>query len=324
MNCHFPDLKSRRAAALILLAALTGSATVVSTPQAASLIDCSTVPLGTPADGATSCFSFTSPGGGFAGLFRDGAPGAEVGVIMMHGRGATPNSLVVREMRTTLANAGYATLSIQNPIPADANNNGTLTDFSDYVADVQGPNTVFPETFARISEAIAFMAGQSIERIVIGGFSLGSRLALAHVARGQQTGDLPIVGYIGVGINGNSIDPLNHLFTLDGIGVPVLDIYGDADPDAAPTAPSRLLAYGGNPDDYTQIALNCRVDIVGNDCHQLRGGLRGAEDRPFEIAVNDWASSFAPLISIHAPDDWSAIIPALGFVVWRLRRSARG
>ena len=319
-----PEFRPLRAAALVLLAQILFPLPVLAPGQAATLINCAAVPLGTPADGATSCYSFASPGGGFAGLYREGASGGGVGIIMMHGRGATPNSLVVREMRTTFANAGYATLSIQNPVPADANLNGSSTDFSDYVADVQGPDTVFPETYARIGEAIAFMASQSIERIVLGGMSLGSRLSLAHVARGQQPGDLPIIGYIGVGMNANSIDPLNHLFTLDEIDVPVLDIYGDNDPDAVPTAAARLAAYGGNLADYTQIELDCRDDIVGNDCHQLRGGLRGAEDTPFEIALNDWISGAAPLNSIHAPGDGSAILPALGFVAWRLRQRHKG
>jgi dienelactone hydrolase len=285
--------------------------------HAAVLVNCNTVPLNPAADAQTSCYDFNSPGGGFSGLYREGVPGAEVGIVMLHGRGNNPNGLVVREMRTTLANAGYATLSIQNPVPADANLNGDPTDFSDYVADVQGPDTVFPETYARISEAVAFMASQSIQKIAIAGMSLGSRLALAYVARGQQPGDLPVIGFIGVGMQGNSIDPLNQLTTLDEVFVPVLDIFGDVDPDAAATAAARIAAYGGAPGDYTQIALTCPPGIVGNDCHQLRGGLRGAEDRPFEIAVNAWMADLAPPVAASAPGGLAMLLPALAVAARR-------
>ena len=149
----------------------------------------------------------TSTGGSFGGLLLEGADSPRVGVILMHGLGGTPDSSVVLQMRYSLNNSGYTTLSIENPIPADANGNGVFTDFSDYTADVRfGANSVFPEMHERVQASLDYFETLGIEQAVIGGFSLGSRFATEFVARGQQSGDMPVAGLIGVGMYGNSID----------------------------------------------------------------------------------------------------------------------
>lgn len=287
-----------------LAALLLFPATGVSTPIGPGLssipteVPCGSVPLAQPADAATVCYSFDSPGGPFNGLLRSGAAGNDVGIVFLHGRGNTPNSKVVRQLRGSLANAGYTTLSIDNPVPLDTTQpggggpNGVATDFNDYVADVLGPNTVFPEAFARVRESIAFLAGKAINRIIVAGFSLGSRLATAHVARGQQPGDLPIIGLIGLGMRANSVDPLNAATTLDEVFVPVLDIFGDGDVPAAVTAFDRLNAYGGAPADYTQVILDCAASLSVQECHQFNG-LKGADDQPLETAVRLWVNDVA-------------------------------
>jgi len=267
----------------------------------ATVVPCAGVPLAQPADADTVCYSINAPDGPFNGLLRSGTPGVDTGVIFLHGRGNTPNSKVVRQLRGSLANAGFTTLSIENPVPLDTTQpggggpNGVATDFEDYVADVNGPNTVFPETFARVRESMALLAEQAINRIVVAGFSLGSRLATAHVARGQQAGDLPIIGLIGLGMRANSIDPLNAATTLDEVFVPVLDIFGDGDIPAVVTALDRLNAYGGQSTDYTQVILDCDDSLTVQECHQFNNGLKGADDRPLETAVRNWITDIAPV-----------------------------
>lgn len=204
---------------------------------------------------------------------------AKTGVVMYHGRGSTPTGSVVEEIRNTLFRAGYTTLSIENPLPASGK-----TDFTSYVTDV---DTVFVEAYARMRMAINYLQSLGVEQVVVAGFSLGSRFATAHVARGQID-ELPILGLIGVGMYGNSVDPLNVSETLDELTVPVLDIYGDADSKAVSSAAARLGAYAGLS--YSQTKLFC---LSGLNCHQLEG-LKGNDSLPLEITINAWMQAVAP------------------------------
>jgi len=244
----------------------------------------------------TESVTLSTSTGNFNGLLLEGASSPKVGVIMFHGRGGTPDSAVVRQMRTSLNINGYTTLSIENPIPTDYNSNGVATDFSDYVEDINsGANYVFPEAYMRMNASIDLLESQGVEQIIIAGFSLGSRLATAYAARGQISGNAPVVGLIGVGMYGTSLDPLNPVLTLDELSMPVLDIFGDYDFNAVNTATARKNAYGGMSSDYTQIELDCPDGLTVSDCHKLRGGLKGSETASFELAINSWISEVAPL-----------------------------
>ncbi len=210
---------------------------------------------------------------------------AKTGVVLYHGRGLSPTGPVVEEIRTSLNRAGYTTLSIDNPVPLNG-----LTDFTSYVNDIGIDNYVFPEAYARMRTAINYLQSLGVEQVVVAGFSLGSRLASAHVARGQDD-ELPILGLVGVGMYANSIEPLNVSTTLDEVSVPVLDLYGDADTNAAITASARLAAYNsGAGQDYTQNVIVC---ISGLNCHQLEG-LKGDGSMPLEVNVNAWMQAVAP------------------------------
>lgn len=278
-----------------------------------------------------SPITLSTAAGNFGGEFLAGAGSPKVGVILMHGRGLTPDSAVTRQLRNSLNNDGYSTLAIENPVPADYNGNGSQTDFFDYTQDVQsGANFVFPETYARIRAASSYLQSLGVEQVVLSGFSLGSRLVTAHVARGQQAGDLPIVGLLNVGMYGTSIDPLNVVLTLDEVTVPVLDIYGDKDTNAVNTAAARVAAYGGSPADYTQIVFEC-ADISPtysvNDCHKLRGNsLKDAYDRPLETQARLWIQAVAPLqASASVPEPATGVLMLLGFGVmgWYRRKALR-
>ena len=166
---------------------------------------------------------------------------------------------------------------------------------------------------------MTLLADQAVNRIVVAGFSLGSRLATAHVARGQQAGDLPIIGLIVLGMRANSIDPLNPGTTLDEVFVPVLDIFGDGDTPAALTALARVNAYGGAPADYTQIVLDCDAALSVQECHQFNNGLKGADDRPLETAVRNWITDIAP---IPEPDTLAILVLGLAGLGYARRRRA--
>jgi len=216
---------------------------------------------------------------------------SDTGVVMFHGRGSSPTGPIVTELSASLNRAGYTTLSIENPLPLNQQ-----VDFNSYVNDINADNYVFPETYARMRSAINYLESLGVKKVVVAGFSLGSRLSTAHVARGQIN-ELPVIGLIGIGMYGTSIDPLNLSFTLDEVNVPVLDLYGDADTNAVNTAPSRLSAYNtGTGVSYTQSVITC---INGLNCHQLEGN-KGDDSQKFEIAINSWMQSFAAASVITA------------------------
>ncbi len=211
---------------------------------------------------------------------------AKTGVVMFHGRGSSPRGPVVEELRASLNRAGYTTLSIENPIPSNGQ-----TDFNSYINEA---GVVFPEAYARMRAAINHLQSLGVEEVVIAGFSLGSRFASAHAARGQIN-ELPVLGLLGIGMYGTGIDPLNVSFTLDEVSVPVLDIYGDVDTNAAGTAANRLNAYNSGPGlSYTQLALTC---IAGTNCHQLEG-IKGNDSMPLEFNVSAWMQAVAPASTI--------------------------
>ncbi len=208
-------------------------------------------------------------GGTFNGILREGAGSPSVGVILLHGRGQNPDGNVVGPLRLSLNDLGYTTLSIALPVPADSNGNLVTTDFADYVADVQGVNYAFPELYARVHAAEAELQSHGVDRAVLIGFSLGSRMGAAFMARGGP-GVLPILGYAGVGLYANSIDPLDGGKTLDEIAVPVLDIYGSLDAPAVSGAAEKLAAYAsGLGSSFTQIVVPQVGPLPENDAHQF-------------------------------------------------------
>lgn len=262
--------------------------TLVIAPSLSSIANAETLTLNSVAEGGNS--------NAFAGLLLPGNGTPDVGVVLLHGRGADPDGPVVKELRQSLNAKGYTTLSIQEPIPAG----GTL--FQDYINDVTGPNFVFPETYARVRTAVNVLRARGVQKVVVLGFDMGSRLASAHVARGQMD-ELPIVGLVGVGMEATSIpyDPLNVSFTLDEVTVPVLDIYGDADTTAINTAPARLRVYNpGTGTSYTQVMVECADATIDCVNHEFFNGNTGMEyKRPsnpvLDNEVAKWMTTHAPL-----------------------------
>jgi len=210
----------------------------------------------------------------------------KTGVVLLHGRGGHPNTAVVRQLRNDLFHRGYVTLSIQEPVPAGyEEGSGEKPPFQEYIDDIDAGNNVFPELYARVRSALNYLQRRGVRRVVLIGFSMGSRMAVAHLANGRIN-EIPIVGLIGVGMYANSIVPLNVGLMIRHVDVPVLDIYGDADTHAATTALFRKESYeksGAGPN-IAQHVLVCGLSLTTNACHKLVG-LKGTSDARLETIV---------------------------------------
>jgi pimeloyl-ACP methyl ester carboxylesterase len=101
-----------------------------------------------------------------------GNPGgsARRGVIVLHGTGVHPDWGLIGGLRTGLADAGFATLSVQMPVLA---------------ADASGEAyaALFAEAGERIGAAIGFLHDRKVDRVAIVAHSMGASMADAYLAR---------------------------------------------------------------------------------------------------------------------------------------------
>jgi hypothetical protein len=92
------------------------------------------------------------------------------GVIVVHGAGVHPDWGLIGGLRTGLADAGFATLSVQMPVLA------ATAARDDYEA-------LLPEAGERIAAAIAFLKSHGIDRIALVSHSMGASMVNAYLAR---------------------------------------------------------------------------------------------------------------------------------------------
>ena len=249
---------------------------------------------GEPLTGFNLDSSDENGSGSFFVELLEGYSSPTVGVILMPGKCNATNGPVVQELRTSLNNAGYTTLSIDNPLTVAPR----LCALQDYVNEI---NAIMPEVYARIRTAINYMETLGVKNIVLAGFGLGSHFTAAHIARGQID-ELPIAAYVGIGMHATSTDPLNQSFTIDETSVPVLDLYGENDTKAINTDSLRKNNYGsGSGKTYTQINLKCASSLGSNECHKLIG-LKGNNTAELEANTLKWLMCYAPLGTAECTD----------------------
>ena len=137
------------------------------------------------------------------------------GVIVVHGLGVHPDWGLIGGVRTGLADAGFATLSVQMPVLE------STASRDDYVA-------LFPGAGERIAAAIAFLKSRGIERIAIVSHSMGASMVNAYLA-GADAARIDAWVPIGMLID-FSVAPRE----------PVLDVTADEDfPQVREAAPRR-------------------------------------------------------------------------------------
>jgi pimeloyl-ACP methyl ester carboxylesterase len=127
-------------------------------------------------------------------------------VIIAHGRGWGPDFELYGTLRTTLAEAGYSTLSIQLPVlPGTAK-------IGDYLP-------MFPDSSERFALAAQWLRAKGYGKVAIVSHSLGATMANQYLI---TTPEPAVDAWIFISI-------INGLEDMFRIKIPVLDVYGTLD-----------------------------------------------------------------------------------------------
>jgi dienelactone hydrolase len=163
-------------------------------------------------------------------------------VIVVHGLGVHPDWALIGALRTGLADAGYATLSVQMPVrPADAKSD-------EYIA-------LFPDAAERLQAAVAYLKSKGHLKIAIASHSMGARMSNYFLTHAPDPG---IGAWISIGIVPNGFDAPARLH------LPVLDIYGERD------LPQVLQYAGARAATLAKLKGSAQMEVAGAD-HYFAG-----------------------------------------------------
>ncbi|HEX6006982.1 MAG TPA: DUF3530 family protein [Burkholderiales bacterium] len=161
---------------------------------------------------------------------------AAAGLVIVHGMGVHPDWGLIGPLRTGLADAGYATLSIQMPVlSADA--------------EAERYNALFPEAAKRIESAIAFLRTGGVRKVAIVSHSIGARMANYFLANSTAP---RVDAWVAIGIPGDYVQ-------TETLRLPVLDIYGEGD------FPALLSNAEKRADAIRALRGSAQVEVAGAD-----------------------------------------------------------
>ena len=167
---------------------------------------------------------------------------AKGGAIVVHGVGVHPDWGLIGGLRTGLADAGFATLSVQMPV-LEANALG------------EGYRELFPDAAERLQAAVAFLNAKGHRKIAIASHSMGARMTNFFLAGAPGNG---IGAWIAIGISSGEFAEAAKL------RVPVLDIYGERDlPQVLKNANARAAVL-------KTLKGSAQVEVAGAD-HYFAG-----------------------------------------------------
>jgi alpha/beta superfamily hydrolase len=132
---------------------------------------------------------------------------AKNAILLVHGLGVHPDHGVVGILRASLAELGYATLSIQMPVQK-----------SDAATDEYFPG-LFPEAAARIQAGADWLAQKGYPRPVLLSHSMGSWMSNVYF---ERTSGAPFAAWVCMGRSG-------AFSRMGSAKMPVLDVYGEKD-----------------------------------------------------------------------------------------------
>jgi alpha/beta superfamily hydrolase len=148
-------------------------------------------------------------------IFTEPQVAAKGGVVVVHGLGVHPDWALIGDLRSKLADRGYATLAVQMPVLAAG-------------APRDGYPGLFADAADRLAAAIAWMRAKGFATVAIVSHSMGASMADAYLAR---DGSAAISAWIPIGM---LVD-----FTLLP-RTPVLDVVAERDfPETLASAKRR-------------------------------------------------------------------------------------
>ncbi|HBR97390.1 MAG TPA: hypothetical protein DD979_08425 [Gammaproteobacteria bacterium] len=195
------------------------------------------------------------------------AEDAQIGVIILHGRGFHPDwQETVNPLRVGLADHGWTTLSLQMPVLEKS------ATYYDYVP-------VFDAAIPRIDAGVAELRRRGLEHVVLIAHSCGAHMAMHWVDAGKGGA---IDGYVGLGMGATDYRQyMAKPFPLERFTGPVLDVYGENDfPAVIKMAPERLslIEQAGN-------AQSQQMLLPGADHYYAKSGAALVE------LVHRWLAS---------------------------------
>lgn len=147
-------------------------------------------------------------------------------IVILHGRGFHPDwADAINPLRVGLVEHGYSTLSLQMPVlEKDAK-------YYDYVP-------IFHHAHPRIEAGIKYLRDNGLQKVVLLAHSCGVHMAMDWI---RTSNDRAIDAFIGLGMGATDyMQPMHQPFPLDGMHVPILDLYGaDEYPAVIRLAPGR-------------------------------------------------------------------------------------
>lgn len=134
--------------------------------------------------------------------------------IVVHGIGIHPNwDSVIRPLRVGLTDHGWHTLSIQMPVLL---NDAEAHEYAPLLDEVAG----------RVNAAIEYLDNAGQQQIVIIAHSMGATMTMRYM---EDVPDTPINALVLIGMQGGPETVHDNAVSLQGITLPVLDLYGSED-----------------------------------------------------------------------------------------------
>ena len=199
----------------------------------------------------------------FLSIYTEAGEDKGRAAIVMHGTGIHPDwQLVIQPLRVGLTEHNWHTLAIQMPI---------LPNEAEYIEYAP----LYDEVAPRIEAAIEFLKGKGAETIVLVGHSQGASMPAYSLSKNGHD----VAGFVAIGIGAYADDErMDSIKALEGINIPVLDIYGSEDLDTVLVSIDDRAAAAGKAGN----ANYSQVEVPG------AGHLfEGKEDALLE-AIADW------------------------------------
>ena len=132
---------------------------------------------------------------------------AKAAVLLTHGPGLHPDHGITGELRVSLTDRGYSTLSLQMPVlPAE-------------IDDGEAYRKLFPEAARRIAAGMQYLKDKGAGRIALVSHAMGSGMTYDYL---RQHRGAPVFAWAALSYYGVFTD-------MAGAGFPILDLYGATD-----------------------------------------------------------------------------------------------